>query len=376
MAVMKTVLTILLFVLGALLLYREKMVHQPEEIHPSLAVSKSAYQNEIIVRTINNLHTSEDVDRLITRCKAHHISIISVAFKQDEDDEIASGELFYPSRIATVAKGYEKKDILKELIQKAHRHAIMIKAWIPQFHDQVAYKKDPSWGMMAYHDKHIVSVHQKDGEYFVNPLHKEVQDYERSIIKEIVSRYDIDGVVLDWIRFDDYAMDLSDYTRAKFHKKYGYDPLSIDFEKESEKRREWNRFRTQEIAAYIHQVAIMIKALKPTVQLGVYVLSPEWREVGQDPALFYKDIDFISPMCYYDDWEYPVDWIYGPREDAILLVTKQKIHGRAIVPVFDVDWTKEVYADIFEHLKKSYPKIDTVSWFLYGKWDESAFVVR
>ncbi len=331
------------------------------------------YKNEIIVRTITNLKTLKDVDTLVSLSKQNNISIISIAFKQDEDDEVRSGEVFYPSAIAPIVKGYENQDILKALIEKAHEEAIMIKAWIPQFHDQVAFAKNPEWGMMAYHDKKIISVHEKSGEYFVNPLHIDVQNYELSLIKEIVSKYDIDGVVLDWIRFDDYNMDLSTYTRKKYEKKFGYDPIMIDFSKENRQRKEWNDYRGEEIASYIKKVSIMIEDIKPDVKLGVYVLSPAWSEVGQDPARFYKDIDFVSPMCYYDDWEYPVDWIYGPRDDSILVVTDKKVKDTDIVPVFDTDWKEETYHDIYKHLKKTYPHIKTLSWFEYGEWSEEAF---
>jgi len=336
------------------------------------ASQKSAFQHEIIVRTINNITNLSDVHTLVSHCVAHDISIISVAFKQDEDDEVASGELFYPSKIAPVAVGYAKQDLLKALIEEAHAHAIMIKAWIPQFHDQVAYKKNPDWGMVTYADGKLSSVHEKSGEYFVNPLHEDAQNYELSIVKEIVANYDVDAVVLDWIRFDDYNMDLSEYTRKKYEAKFADDPLTIDFSKQSDKRKEWNDYRTQEIARYIHKVRIMIDSVKPDIDLGVYVLSPDWSEVGQDPAKFAKDIDFISPMCYYDDWGYPVDWIYGPREDSILLTTKEKVAQKEIIPVFDTDWKKEVYHDIFHHLRKTYPHIKTLSWFAYGKWGEKS----
>ena len=335
-----------------------------------LVVQKGRYHNEIIVRTITNLEKMEDVESLVMHAKEHNISIISIAFKQDEDDEVRSGEVFYHSAIAPIVKGYEKEDILEALISKAHEEGIMIKAWIPQFHDQVAFSKNPDWGMISYHDSKSVSVHKKSGEYFVNPLHHEVQKYELSLIEEIVSMYDIDGVVLDWIRFDGYNMDLSAYTRKKYLKRFGYDPIMIDFSKKSAKRREWNRYRTQELASYIKKVSSVIKKIKPEIDLGVYILSPAWKEVGQDPTLFAKDIDFLSPMCYYDDWGYPIEWIYGPRDDAILVATKRSAKEKEIVPVFDTDWDKKSYDAIFTNLKKSYPQIKTVAWFAYGEWSE------
>lgn len=326
------------------------------------------YQSEIVVRTVKNLTHYSDVDSFIDMSVKHDISIISVAFKQDEDDGISSGEVFYPSAIAPTAKGYESLDILKYLIKKAHEHNIHVKAWIPQFHDQIAYNKNPNWRMMFAQDGQVQPFTNNGAEFFVNPLHDEVQQYELSIIKEIVSNYDVDSIVLDWIRFDDYNMDLSDYTRAKYESEFGYDPLTIDFNSDNNQRDNWSNWRNKGISSYIELVHNEVRLIKPDVEIGVYVLSPEWDEVGQDPELFHSFIDFISPMSYYDDWGYPLDWITGPRDDAILLVTKNKVHGKNMIPVFDTDWELSDYNTIFASLRTSYPKIKTISWFEYGKW--------
>jgi len=325
-------------------------------------VSKPQFKNEIIVRTITNIKNLKDVTKLVKGCVKNNISSISIACKQDEDDEVDSGVVFYPSRIAPVAKGYKKVDLLKALIDTAHKNKIKVKAWIPQFHDQIAFHKNASWRMMMY--KHGKVTALKKSEYFVNPLHPDVQAYELSIIKEIVSNYDFDAIVLDWIRFDGYNMDLSPYTRARYKKHFGYDPITIDFNKENPKRTEWNDYRTEGIASYIKRVKDSISQIKPHLPLGVYILSPEWEELGQDPSKFKKYIDFISPMAYYDDWDYPVEWIYGKRDDAILPLTRKMVGNKTIIPAFDTDWKKEVYVKIFKNLTD----IETLSWFEYGKW--------
>ncbi len=322
------------------------------------------FSNEIIVRTVTNLKTTADVDRLVALCHQYRIATITVAFKQDEDDEIPSGYLFYPSKIAPVAAGYAKFDLLQYLITAAHAKKIRIKAWIPQFHDQVAYKKNDSWRMMVYREGKIVPFAKNSSEYFVNPLHPDLQRYELSIIKEIVTRYNVDSVVLDWIRFNDYNMDLSDRTRQHYSKAFGYDPVTIDFSTENAKRIQWNHYRMDALASYIQRVKQTIRTIKPAVTLDAFILSPAWKELAQDPRRFARSLDSISPMCYYDDWNYPVDWIYGTRSDAILPLVRQKVSAKTIIPVFDTDWDRNVYQKIFAHLDN----IHTISWFHYGKW--------
>ena len=90
-------------------------------------------------------------------------------------------------------------------------------------------------------------AYNQNGEYFVNPLNKKIQKYEISILKEIAKKYDVDGIILDWLRFDDYKMDLSKSTRNAFKKKYGYDPITISFSTNNAKRRQWNSWRTSQL---------------------------------------------------------------------------------------------------------------------------------
>lgn len=53
-------------------------------------------------------------------------------------------------------------------------------------------------------------------EVFVNPVREDVRDYELRIVKELITNYDLDGVVLDRVRFVGLGSDFSDYTRNKF----------------------------------------------------------------------------------------------------------------------------------------------------------------
>ncbi len=322
------------------------------------------FKSEIIVRTINNIKKEEDIDKLVDGCVKNNISAIIIACKQDEDDETQSGKVFYPSRIAPVEKGYNEIDLMRYLIQQAHKQKIKVKAWIPQFHDKMAFYLNPSWRMMTYKNGKIIPFTNNGKEYFVNPMHPGVQKYELSIIKEIVQNYDFDAIILDWVRFDNYDMDLGYYTRADFSKKFGYDPLEIDFKNKNPRRDQWNSYRSDAIAAYIQKVKESIKKIKPNLPLGIYILSPKWEELAQDPEKFAPYVDFVAPMCYFDDWGYTESWIYGKSEDAILPLVRKKVKTKEIIPAFDIDWSIKSYGKIFAHLNDT----KTINWFEYGKW--------
>ncbi|WP_138493369.1 family 10 glycosylhydrolase [Paenibacillus pinistramenti] len=335
--------------------------------------TNSPFETEVIVRTVNQFKNKADVQDFVEMAKRYGVDVISMNVKQDEDDEVPSGSVFYQSDIAPIAQGYENFDALQEVVTAAHAAGIKVHAWIPQFHDQQAFLKHKEWQMQALVDGVQTPFTGSNGsEYFVNPINPDVQQYERSIIQEVIDNYAVDGVVLDWLRFDNYNMDVSDYTVAKYKAEFGYSPLTIDFDKDSAKRQQWNEWRTEQIGAYVGDIRQDITdSSNPEVQLGVYILPPEFTEVGQNAAKFKDSVDFVAPMAYFDDWDFNSDWVYS-TDYGILKDTSDRISGSeaAVVPTLDNDWTDDQYQEIYQGIRENYPDVTRLSFFSYGAWPE------
>lgn len=47
---------------------------------------------------------------------------------------------------------------------------------------------------------------QLSGEWFLDPGNPAVKDYLRALVGEVVSKYDVDGIHLDYVRYPDNAM--------------------------------------------------------------------------------------------------------------------------------------------------------------------------
>lgn len=242
---------------------------------PQTQTAKAAtgpFVTEVIVRTVENFKNHSDVVTFMKNAAKRHVSVINLNVKEDEDDTVPSGYVFYNSSIAPIAQGYAQFDALADVIEEAHKRDIQVRAWIPQFHDKAAFDQNAAWRMMALNNGQVVPFTGSNGnEYFVNPIHPDVQAYERSIIREIVSNYDIDGVVLDWLRFDDYNMDMSNYTRQAYNTAYGYDPVTINFTTANTQRNQWNDWRTTQIANYVRDVEADIESIVPGLFTGVYI---------------------------------------------------------------------------------------------------------
>jgi hypothetical protein len=50
-----------------------------------------------------------------------------------------------------------------------------------------------------------------------------------------------------------------------------------------------------------------------------------------------------------------------------------KAAGARVIPVLDEDWTDAAYREIIPHLRRDFRAIDTLSWFVYGRWTEGIF---
>jgi hypothetical protein len=335
------------------------------------AAARMAFKTEIIVRTVTNLHNHDDVSALVAMAAQHGVSTINLAAKQDEDDEMASGLVFYASRIAPRAPGYETFDALGETIQAAHLQGLKVRAWMPQFHDQVAAVAHPAWQMNALQQGRVRPYIGRDSrEFFLNPLNSAARDYQRSLIEEITRDYDVDGIVVDWLRFDDYNMDLGDETRAKFKASAGFDPIAIDFSKDNPQRRQWNTWRSTEIANHVKRLRFALDAIKSGVELGAYILPPEFNEVAQDAAQFSDALAFLSPMAYYEDWGFPPSWVVR----KLLPETADRAGRAAIIPVFDESLTYAASREVLPEITRAWPGISTLSWFMYGKWTSAALL--
>ena len=144
---------------------------------------------------------------------------------------------------------------------------------------------------------------------FVNPLLKEVQDYQLLRIREVIENYDIDAVVLDRCRYDNVYGDFSTQTKDAFQaylsskgkklESFPADAFAIDSTGNMVRGQhfvEWVTFRSGIIHDYVARVRELInekKVEKPNLKLSAYVGS--WYE-----AYWQNGVNWASPDFRYD----------------------------------------------------------------------------
>ena len=171
---------------------------------------------------------------------------------------------------------------------------------------------------------------------FVNPLHPEARRHEIDLVREIVSNYNIDGLVLDRCRFSNLYNDFSELTRDAFEgwlrskhspktlNRFPQDIFSFPSSPKDKMKigplyKEWLEFRASTIRDFVAEVCRNARSLKPKIVMGTYVGSwyPSYYEVGVNwgspktrlryswftpeyPKTGYAEyFDWISTGCYY-----------------------------------------------------------------------------
>lgn len=118
---------------------------------------------------------------------------------------------------------------------------------------------------------------------FLNPVRQDSRDYAMSVLSEIVSNYNIDGLALDYCRFPDMESDFSVESRDAFERYIGAevenwpgDVFGYGSEGElvpGKYYNEWLAFRAGVLSDFIHQVSDSVKAVKPEVELNYWAGS-------------------------------------------------------------------------------------------------------
>lgn len=195
-------------------------------------------------------------------------------------------------------------DPLEFWVEEAHKRGIELHVWLNPYrahHSSGGAINNES--MVRRSPENIVRL--KNGMYWFDPADQKTQDHVSDVVKDIVSRYDIDGV-----HFDDYfypyasyngGADFPDNTTWNAYKNKGG----------SLSRADWRR---QNVNTIIERVYKEIKAEKPFVKFGISPFgiwkpgypagitgSSQYDELYADAKLWLNKgwVDYFSPQLYW-----------------------------------------------------------------------------
>ena len=237
------------------------------------------------------------------------------------------GDLIYPSSIETFPESLTGRtgrnpgyDPLAFAIEECHKRGMELHAWIVT----IPAGNNRQIKLLGKHSivrKNRKICKQHEGAWYLDPGHPETADYLAGIVREIVSRYDVDGIHFDYIRYPENARRFPD---SDTYRKYG-------------KGKDLKQWRRENITSIVRRLHTEVKQLKPWVKVssspvGKYRDTSRYSSYGwnayetvhQDAQGWMKEgiHDALFPMMYFKDnhfYPFALDW-------------KENDHGRWVVP--------------------------------------------
>lgn len=278
-------------------------------------------------------------------------------------------------------------DPLAYAIDQAHYLGLELHAWInvypmwrgtsPPPHttpEHIYHQHYPDW---VCHDSEGKPMALNNSYIYVSPGNPEAREHILKVCMDIVSRYDVDGVHFDYIRYPDAE--------------YSHDPVSVARFQDSEENPEnlgWADWQREQINVFVRQFYRRATKIRPDLNVSAAVIgkynapSTGWdgyNAVYQDAKAWDREgiMDIICPMIYWPIGpsspapfeRYLRQWIVENPIQRLLMVGigAHKYKGNLLETVAQIDQSREIGAAgqvIF-----SYDSIDDP-----GYWDD--LVVR
>ncbi|WP_371933989.1 glycoside hydrolase family 10 protein [Chroococcidiopsis sp. CCNUC1] len=187
-----------------------------------------------------------------------------------------SGYAQYDSNIARqagiqtfVRKGLQGQDPLADLAATAHRQGLLVVPWF-----EFGFMTPPTSELALQHPNWLTQ--KRDGSktsidvagevVWLNPFHPEVQQFITALVREVMTKYDVDG-----IQFDDHM---------SLPREFGYDKYTVALYKKETKHSPahpgdtaWMRWRADKITAFMTQLNQTVKQSKPK---AIFAVAPNY----------------------------------------------------------------------------------------------------
>jgi uncharacterized lipoprotein YddW (UPF0748 family) len=262
----------------------------------------------------------------------------------------------YPSEIMREFTGREidtmfvGRDPLAELIEEAHKRDIKVIAWFEfgfaaSFEEGggVLLERKPEWAALD-EDGDLV---EKNGFEWMNSFHPEVRDFMISLVVEVATKYDVDGVQGDdRLPAAPAESGYDDGTVELYERVYDEEPpdCSTDYD--------WVAWRAEQLTKFMERLHDTVKAIDPNLIVSsapsVYPWSmkeylqdwPRWTNLGF--------VDLVVPQLYRQSLENYEEELDRALRYQIAPERKRTFYPGVLLKVGDYYASKELLRGIVE----------------------------
>ncbi len=300
------------------------------------------------------------------------------------------GDSFYNSKFVPKSKLVVNDfDPLKYLVNKCKNNNLKVHAWIniyylwsskkhPTDENHLFFQK-PDWLDRVENDKYIIEkifLNRKkniyiNGEgFFLAPTNPDVNDYLIKVVSELSSKYSLDGIHYDYIRYHSLS--------------YGYNKIGVSIFKDNNKFNDYNLdedfnrifsdYKRRAITEFVKNANVEIKnnlpnciisaAVKPNIYDAKLTFFQEW-----DLWLSAGYLDWVVPMNYAADNNDFVKNMYMIKDN----IPKQ-YHNDIIIGVATYNQSARSLGKKINRLRKM--DFNNISIFSYTTFIENPYYWR
>lgn len=260
------------------------------------------------------------------------------------------GDAYYTGTIEPRSEdlaAYPGFDPLDETLRLAHAAGLRVHAWIavnlvssayqlPASRKHIIYR-EPQWLMvprdLAAEMRDIdprsptyvgriarwtrARSEQVEGLY-ISPIHPGAAEHVAGVVAEIVERYPVDGVHLDYVRYPNADFDYSPAALDEFSAAMRPELTDEEIQAAEERQRidplaypslypeRWDWFRRSRLTALVMRLRTVVKQARPDAAVSAAVV-PDARQASQDKMQDWRTwldqslIDVLCPMAYTQD---------------------------------------------------------------------------
>ena len=241
------------------------------------------------------------------------------------------GDSFYESQFTSRSQILSESefDPLAYLLDTANGKGINIHAWVnvyflwsskslPKDERHILHMKQQwldtteEWPVDVGKQLEMVAVNNYSEGLFLSPNHPDVNEYLIKVFRELITNYDIDGLHLDYIRYQDAEYGRNPYAIAQFKSESGNDPGPWFLEMERStiasprliaNMKRWNNFKRKSVTSLVKDTRALVDEVRPdciisaAVKPNLYVARERYfQEWNVWLAAGY--LDWVVPMNY------------------------------------------------------------------------------
>ena len=241
------------------------------------------------------------------------------------------GDSFYESQFISRSQILSEGefDPLAYLLDTANGKGINIHAWVnvyilwsskslPNDERHILHMQQQwldtteEWPVDVGKQLEMVTVNNNNEGLFLSPNHPDVNGYLIKVFRELITNYDIDGLHLDYIRYQEAEYGRNPYAIARFKSESGNDPGPWFLEMERStiasprliaNMKRWNNFKRKAVTSLVKDTRALVNEVRPdciisaAVKPNLYIARERYfQEWNVWLAAGY--LDWVVPMNY------------------------------------------------------------------------------